>query len=220
VLRFVLSRPALVEFIVLRVAPDCKQVGRFRVVGRAGVNRVPFTGRLRGRFLPPGTYRIRARTLPRGRALAETRLVIFERKPHAAELRAARAANTCRGADELFDGVTGTGAGAKLVTGPSLAERNSGVAIQVQSADRERGRGLPAGVLGVQFSRAAEAVKKIHPLLYVLLGVAIALLALAAIPVRYVPSARLAALLAYRRSTVVIAGAAMLAAVSVMYVLG
>ena len=47
----------------------------------------------------------------------------------------------------------------------------------------------------------------------------IALLGLAAIPVRYAPNARLAALLAYRRSTVAIVGAAALAAVSVTYLL-
>ena len=217
-LRFVLSRPAVVEFVVLRVAPDCTQVGRFRVAGRAGVNRVPFRGRLRGRFLPPGAYRIQARTLPRGRALAETRLVIFERKPHPAELAAAQASNTCRGADE-GGSLTQTGAGAKPAAGSPPAGPD-GKPIQVQGADAGRGGGLPAGVLGVQFSRAAEAVKKIHPLLYLLLGIAIALLGLAAIPVRYVPNARLAALLAYRRSTVAVAGAAALAAVSVMYVLG
>jgi hypothetical protein len=97
--------------------------------------------------------------------------------------------------------------------------RDPGAVIHVRGADRPRGRGLPAGVLGVQFSRAAEAVKQIHPLLYLLLGIAIALLALAAIPVRYVPNARIAALLAYRRSAVAIAGAAALATVSVLYVL-
>ena len=180
---------------------------------------MPFRGRLRGRFLPPGAYRIRARTLPRGRALAETRLVISKRKPNPTELAAAQAANTCRGADELSGGVTSTGAGARPAAGPSSSGRQNGESIQVQGADEGRGHGVPAGVLGVQFSRAADAVKEIHPLLYVLLGVAIALLGLAAIPVRYVPNARLAALLAYRRSTVAIVGAAALAAVSVTYVL-
>jgi hypothetical protein len=72
----------------------------------------------------------------------------------------------------------------------------------------------------VQFSRATDAVKRIHPLLYLLLGVAIALLTLAAVPVRYVPNARIAALLAYRRSTVALAGAAVLVTVTVVYALG
>jgi hypothetical protein len=91
--------------------------------------------------------------------------------------------------------------------------------LQVGSEDRAQGRGLPAGVLGVQFIRAADVVKRIHPLLYVLLGLAIALLALAALPLRFVPNAHLAAVLAYRRSIVATAGAAALVAVSVFYAL-
>lgn len=217
-LRFVLSRPAIVEFVVLRVAPDCRQVGRFRVVGHAGVNRVQFRGRLRGRWLPQGAYRIRARTLPRGRALAEARLVIFRRTPHPAEVAAGRASNTCRTETESLTGSAArTGAGAGPVPGQLLIRLAPRDAIQVQGADRPRGRGLPAGVLGVQFSRAAEAAKEIHPLFYVLLGIAIALLGLAALPVRFVPNARIAALLAYRRSTVAIAGTAALVTVSVLY---
>ena len=35
-------------------------MGRFRVHGRAGLNRVRFSGRVGRRMLGPGTYRIRA----------------------------------------------------------------------------------------------------------------------------------------------------------------
>jgi hypothetical protein len=215
-LRFVLSRPGVVEFVVIRVAPDCREVGRFRVAGHAGVNRVTFRGRLRGRTLPPGSYRLRARALPTRRALAETRLVIFRRKPVPAELAAAQASNRCRASEPAAAGPR-TGS----APGPS---RNAGV-IEVKHAESlqvgpARGRSIRAGALGAQFSRATDAVKRIHPLLYALLGVAIALLAVAAVPVRYVPNARIAALLAYRRNAVVIAGATALAAVSVVYVLG
>ena len=179
---------------------------------------MPFRGRVRGRWLPPGAYRIRVRTLPRGRILAETRLAIFRRKPHPDEVAAAQASNTCP-AESLTSGSARTGTGTGPAPGPSLIRLAPRDAIQVQGADRPRGRVLPAGVLGVQFSRAAEAAKEIHPLLFLLLGMAIALLALAAVPARYVPNARIAALLAYRRSTVAIAGAAALATVSVLYVL-
>src|SRR5437870_8877366 len=61
-LSFVLRRPALVEFVVLQIAPRCQQMGRFRVQGRAGLNRVRFSGRVGRRMLGPGTYRIRARS--------------------------------------------------------------------------------------------------------------------------------------------------------------
>jgi hypothetical protein len=64
-LRFRLSKPALVRFQVLhwgeraglplqeRTAPER---ARFQVRGRRGLNRMRFTGRIRGRPLPEGTY--------------------------------------------------------------------------------------------------------------------------------------------------------------------
>ncbi len=77
----------------------------------------------------------------------------------------------------------------------------------------------PVGVLGVNFTRTADAVKEVPPLLFVLLGIAIGLLAAAALPLRFVPSARLAAALAYRRTFVAMAGAVTLASVAVVYAL-
>jgi hypothetical protein len=56
-LRFRLSRPAKVEF---RVMGPHREIGRFSVRGRRGANRLRFTGRLRGRSLPPGPYRLMA----------------------------------------------------------------------------------------------------------------------------------------------------------------
>lgn len=91
--------------------------------------------------------------------------------------------------------------------------------MDVGADDRSRARGLGTGVLGAQFTRAADAVKQIHPLLFVLLGIAIALLALAATPARLVPSTRVAAVLAYRRNAVAVAGAAALITVTVAYAL-
>src|SRR6188768_3595717 len=60
---FRLGRAAPVEFMVVQVAPDCRHIGRFRVAGHPGVNRVRFRGHIGGRALDPGTYRIKARTL-------------------------------------------------------------------------------------------------------------------------------------------------------------
>lgn len=78
---------------VVRVFPSCEVVGMFRVRGRAGVNRVPFRGRLHGRALPTGTYRllIGARRLPS----AETTVVVAHGKVSAGKLRKARRANAC-----------------------------------------------------------------------------------------------------------------------------
>jgi hypothetical protein len=48
-----------------------REIGRFAVFGRGGLNRLRFSGRLRGRSLPAGQYRLTGRTIDRaGRASA------------------------------------------------------------------------------------------------------------------------------------------------------
>jgi hypothetical protein len=86
---FKLRRPTLLTVTVVRVHPKCEVVGSFRVRGRAGVNRVPFRGRLRGRPLPNGTYRLLIG------ARAEATIVIARRKMSPAKLRKARSARAC-----------------------------------------------------------------------------------------------------------------------------
>jgi hypothetical protein len=213
-LRFVLQHPAVVEFVVLRVAPDCTRVGSFRVTGRAGVNRIRFRGRVRGKPLEPGTYLIRARAAGE-RTPAQTRLVLFGHPPRSEEVRAARASNVCGGGDS---------AGGRGLPGGTGARASTAGMLPVTGADTSSAepRGKPprsVGVLGERCTRVTDAVKKIHPVLYVLLGVAIALLAAAAIPARFVPNARVAMVLAYRRATVAFAGAVALATVMFLYAL-
>jgi hypothetical protein len=86
---FKLRRSTLLTVTVVRVHPKCEVVGSFRVRGRAGVNRVPFRGRLRGRPLPYGTYRLLIG------ARAEATIVIARRKMTAAKLRKARSRSAC-----------------------------------------------------------------------------------------------------------------------------
>ena len=76
------------------------------------------------------------------------------------------------------------------------------------------------GVLGVKFAKnAVGAIKSIPPLLFVLLGIAIALLGVAALPLRMAPSRQAAMTLAYHRGGVALAGAGLLVAVAVAYAL-
>ena len=190
-------------------------MGRFRVKGHAGKNRVRFRGRIKGRALRPGTYVIRARTLPARRALTETKLVIFKERPLPEELAAAQASNTCGGTDGDTSSASMLGGGAGTRGG------NEGN-LQVKRGDKgsELRVGTtknPLGVMGVRFTRTADAVKKVPALLFVLLGIAIGLLAAAATPIRFVPSARMAAVLAYRRTSVAMAGAVTLASVAVVF---
>jgi hypothetical protein len=86
---FRLRRSTLLSVTVVRVHPKCEVVGSFRVRGRAGVNRIPFRGRLHGRPLANGTYRLLIG------ARAEATIVIARRKMTAAKLRKARSRTAC-----------------------------------------------------------------------------------------------------------------------------
>jgi hypothetical protein len=119
---FKLRRSVLLRVTVLRVFPTCEVVGSFRVRGRAGVNRVPFRGRLRGRPLRSGTYRLLI-AAGSARNRAEATVVIAHGKVSGAKLRKARSANACApaiGFDWTAPGLLfsdspggGTGAGEK-----------------------------------------------------------------------------------------------------------
>ena len=98
---FILRRPALVEFVVLQVAPDCRRVGRFRVRGHRGVNRVRVPNRVGREPLAPGTYRVVARAVParsngRTRAARRRRSREPRRDPSGPESRLVCASVGCR----------------------------------------------------------------------------------------------------------------------------
>jgi hypothetical protein len=65
-IRFRLASPGRVELVVRGPSPSCEVVGRKVVHGRAGANRVRFSGRLHGRPLAPGRYRIDVVVVRRG----------------------------------------------------------------------------------------------------------------------------------------------------------
>jgi hypothetical protein len=205
---FRLSRGTVVEFVVVRVAPDCRVVGRFRVKGRAGLNRVQFRGRIGRRILRPGTYRVTARTLPsHGAKPVGVPLVIVRRpNPLRSEIVADRAANACATSGETtkFSAAVQSAASPKTPQGP----RSSGRKLSLPRI---------GGVLAEQFHKSIDAVKAVPPFLFFVLALAIALLALAATPRKTSPSARLEVLLAYRRGLIAIAGTTMFLGVVITY---
>jgi hypothetical protein len=205
---FVLKKPALVEFVVFQVAPECRRIGRFRVAGRAGVNRVRFRRRIGRRLLGPGTYRIRARTLPRGRALVDTALVVFAH-PQPQGIASARNADACRSRPRGQS----TSSTASTPGEPSATAASPG-----RSKTEKPSRAH--GVLGARFAeRGVDAVKSIPLWLFALLGLAITLLAVAALPLRATPTRGAGMALAYHRGMVALGGAALLVAVTVAYAL-
>jgi hypothetical protein len=86
---FRLTRPAVVRFTILRASPTCERVAVFRVRAHAGVNKVPFRGRLHGRPLSEGTYRLLVRARRARADAAVLRIVVVEGPPPGAR-RAAR----------------------------------------------------------------------------------------------------------------------------------
>jgi len=207
---FVLAKPALVEFVVFQVAPNCRQVARFRVAGRSGVNRVLFRRHIRNRVLGPGTYRLKARTIPGGRTVADTRLVVVTRANKEAVARARNADVCSADRDEAGRPASSSGTGKGMSAGtPATADK----AARHASAPRV------GGVLGERFTKAVDAVERIPLLLFVLLGFAIGLLAVAALPLRAAPNGRAAAVLAHHRGTIALVGTALLVGVSISFAL-
>jgi hypothetical protein len=165
-LLFILPRPSLVEFVVLEVAPECRRVGRFRVPGHRGVNRVRIPARVGREPLAPGTYRVVARAIPGGRTVGRARLVVVDRNSRG-QIRAARRASAC---------AQGSNVGASDPPRPPAGA--VGVAARPKSARHpERHH----GVLGTRFTKSALSAAEDVPLwVYALLALGVALLAAAA----------------------------------------
>jgi hypothetical protein len=218
-----LRRDAVIEFTVFRIAPDCRLAGTFRVAAHAGVNRIRFRGRIGRRWLRPGTYLIRAQSVPANPTdtVLETRLVIFgSGKPTRRQVRAARAADVCP--RPMFETI-GLGFGSFLAAGagggPGASSPQSG-SSGADSGRQGKAQEIKSGsVLGARFKAARDAARSVHPLIWIGFGIALALLVLAAWPIEAARNAKVAMLLAYRRTAVALAGAATLVLVTVAYVL-
>jgi hypothetical protein len=94
-LLFTLARGVLVRFTVVRVHPTCEHVGSFTVGAHGGLNRVRFNGRLGGRPLPAGTYRLLVHARGQATPAAAVTIVIMRGKKSEAVVRRARKANSC-----------------------------------------------------------------------------------------------------------------------------
>ena len=211
---FRLGRAARVEFVVAQTAPTCRRIGRFRVAGHRGVNRVPFRGRVGGRPLGAGTYRIKARTLPRGRAVVDTELVVVER-PERRVIASSRGADACGSSQDWQSLVLPFGASA--LGNPEAKAATAAAPTPARVKAVTHGRPSRAhGVLGTKFAQGAMgAIKTIPSLLYVLFGVALGLLGVSVLPVRLAPTRRAALLLALHRGAVALTGTALMIAVLV-----
>jgi hypothetical protein len=205
VLIFVLTKPALVELVVIQVAPDCRRIGRFLVAGHAGRNRVSFRGRVGRTRLGPGTYRIKARSLPGGRAVLDTRLVVVTRA-NRRDIVAARRADVCAG--PAFGGFAAWRSSVSWM--PQAKEPTA-----ASDKTEKRGASNRHGVLGTRFTWTRAGPSR---WLLPLLGLGMALLAVSAIPIG-AGDHHTAELLTRSRSAMALAGAGLLVGVTVAYLL-
>jgi hypothetical protein len=211
---FWLSRPGAVVFSVDELSPDCRYVGKFLVRGRAGRNEVRFRGRVRGRALDVGTYRLTAH--PRGnraRRLTGVTVVMLEHPPGPAEIAAARARNTCPG------GVPPSVRAAGLVSGSGANGPTGGVAgVQASSSARQPFVDEAPGPLGTAVETIQSAAEAVPPVLFALAALAVLLLALAAMP-QPVRTSRAGAALVHHRGTLALAGVGVLIAALLSFAL-
>jgi hypothetical protein len=221
-LTFVVPHATRVVFIVNQLAPACVGIGRFSVAAHAGVNHVRFAGRLHGRQLAPGTYRISVRT-PSGHVIRRITLVVVGGSaPSRGELRALRAANACHGGNAPTSSAysTGTGGGTSAMPTdgatagmpaqplPRPATKPAGAGIGVPTPD------INSGVLASSVEKTAQAIR---PLLVALLALSILLLGVASLPRVAVPEPRVHDLLARHRVEIAGLGAAALVAVAIAF---
>jgi hypothetical protein len=205
---FWLSRARTVVFLVDELSPECRYVGQFLVRGRAGRNEVRFGGRLRGRSLEPGTYRLTAH--PRGnraRRLTGATVVILEHPLGPAEIAAARARNTCPG------GTPPSLRSAPIAPASERGDPTAGVA-GVQASETPR-RPYEDEALGGPLAAAVEtlqsAAEAVPPVLFALALLAVLLLGVAAMP-QPMRASRASAALVHHRGTIALAGVGVLMA--------
>lgn len=71
----------------MRVYPSCQRVGSFTVRARAGKNKIPFKGRVDGRPLSDGVYRVLAQVRGHEKAVASVTLIVARGQRSAKNLR-------------------------------------------------------------------------------------------------------------------------------------
>ena len=204
-----------------QLAPVCRYVGKFLVRGHPGRNVVRFRGRLRGRALAPGTYRLIAHPRAQRRLrLERATVVVLERPPTGAqEIRAARARNECPAGTspsqvELIASPTTVGdeergAAAKGIAGATAGSARGGLL----DADGPIGRPL-----GKAVGTLEEAARTIPAPLYAIAALAVLLLAVASMP-QVGSTSRPGAMLVHKRTSIAVAGGAALLTAFATYAL-
>ena len=215
---FRLAHPGPLVFTLEELSPTCRKLASFRGRGRRGMNRISFHARVGKKPVEPGTYRIVARR-PGGRIVMQRKLVIVRSgKPSRRQLAAARRANACLARAKVIAESRPLSGGGAPAGGNDTAARGSGGTSHTAAGpvppptDHATG-----GVLGVSTSLSPTS-QKMPFLVLALVGFAIVLLALGALPRSALPLAA-GAVVARRRLEIAMAGLATLLASVIAYLI-
>jgi hypothetical protein len=215
---FRLSERGLVKFTIRQTSPVCRRIGSFFVRANPGRNTVHFRGRMRGRMLPPGTYRIEADAAGNRRVM-RTVVVITPGRPSRVELAAARRHSACGAlAFAVFrpdftpssDAVAGGSTGAR---GSSVGNgKGSGVlAAQRSASDRPSRSGITS---------ALPPDDAVPIALVVALALAFFVLFVSVLPRAAITHPRAAAFLTENRPLIAAGGFAAIIGFAIAYLLG
>jgi hypothetical protein len=207
----------VVDLRVMQIAPLCRTVGRIVIRGHAGRNVVRFRGRVGGRILVPGTYRI----TPRLRTGVELRslllVVVAGRAPTPGEVASARATDAC--AAWNASGSAGFAAWISGPIAPTLPARSVETKLDAGATASRTDLSRLGGILGAGFAQTLQDPTSVSPVLLILLAIAICLLGLAALPRSVVASPALAEQLTHRRLELALAGPTTLLMVVLTYMI-
>jgi hypothetical protein len=210
-LSFWLSAPGVVVIRVDKLAPRCASVGAFRIRGHAGRNVIRFRGRLHGRKLHPGTYRLLVHPrAQRAHVLTGVTIVILDRPTAPAHLASAHAANACPKGLSPFQ---------REAAHATPKHPTGGVAgVTASEHPREPDEGAFSAPVTAAVRTLNDAAKGIPPALFAMAALAVLLLGVASMP-QPIRTSRAGAMLVHKRGSIALAGAAALAMAIATYLL-
>jgi hypothetical protein len=215
VLGFISYQRGRLALPVVQISPNCRREGTIAVNARPGVNLVRFNGRLGRKWLHDGTYVLVTPTM-------RVRFAVVAGRPTRKKDRLQP--STCReGVEVLLSGGTvptgSAAAGLVGATGDGVAITDAGISDVAPPKVLPTGESGPSKVLATTVDEVRDVVTGLHPAFYILLAMAIAVLATATLPASAVPTPWLGATLARRRAELTLAGTTALVTVIVAYLL-
>jgi hypothetical protein len=211
-------------FLVDELAPECRFAGLFTVRAHRGRNVVRFDGRIKGRRLDPGTYRLTAHS--RGadaRRLVGVTVAVLGRPAPRRVVKTALTRNTCpSGALPSTIEYAGFAFGKGGEGTQSPRGRVGGV--QATAAGRRpyedqsggRLRAVTGPVAGALES-IDDAARSVPPVLIALAALAVLLLGIASLP-QPLRTSRTGAALVHHRATIALAGVGVLVGTAISFV--